>query len=150
MEKKHTKNIEIKDDDDVTDEDAEDLEVPVIAPRAIRGNHGAGFSGGGREDVLGRGRGRVGGRGRGKQLASEVPAPPAAPRAIRGRRAFPIIAPVIAPEVVIRGRGGRGRGKQIASEASVAVAQASVAQVESPAPAEVVQLRRGRSIQTQQ
>ena len=46
--------------------------------------------------------------------------------------------------------GGRGRGKQIASEASVAQAQASVAQVESPAPAEVVQLRRGRSKQTQQ
>ena len=87
-------------------------------------------------------------RGRGKQLASEVPAPPAAPRAIRERIASPIIEPIIAREVVIRGRGGRGRGKQIASEASVA--QASVAQVESPAPAEVVQLRRGRSKQTQQ
>ena len=125
--------------------DAEDLEAPVIAPRAIRGNHGAGLSGGGREDVLG------GGRGRGKQLASEVPAPPAAPRAIRGRRASPIIIPIIAPEVVIRGcgsRGGRGGGKPIAIEASVA--QASVAQAESPVPAVVVQLRRGRSKQTQQ
>ena len=87
-------------------------------------------------------------QGREKQLARVVPAQSAAPKALRGRRASPIIIPIISPEVVILGRGGRGRGKQIASEASVA--QASVAQVESPAPAVVVQLRRGRSKQTQQ